>query len=569
MDRYYHIMDSVNNDPIKMETLELREFYDLIFKKHPQNDLVRKYDLEYVESQDLINRIDYAFEMKQSPWAKDLSFEDFCEYILPYRVGTEVLENWEQDYKSHFEHIFEKLDLNSDSALYIICDSISNMYKAHNYFYPINMPTVKPSYLKYASVAPCSDFTNLFVFIGRTFGIPTAVDFIPNWANHANGHEWSSIIYDGKSLDFMIGEKTSLNGHLRNFKIKFTKVFRKTYGIQPQSLALQAASDENIPPIFRNPRIKDVTTEYIFVTNLHINNLYKNDKRGKRIYVAVFNNKDWLPIDWGNIEDNGAIINNIGYEAIYLPVYYINNECVPAQYPIKVNKQADYNYLVPDKENLQTVILKRKYMEDRAWNFVDSLKGGKFQLSNDRHFSNYFEFNIPDTIEYNYQTININDRYRYIRYIPKPYTDGNIAEIEVYDKNGIQVNGEIIGTYVYTIDTFHDMEHAFDGNVLSYAICDRERGDQWVGLDLGKAVEISKILYLPRSDDNFIKDGELYELFYWDNKWVSLGQQTGCKQIQTLTYNNAPANALLLLKNLTKGVEERIFTYEDGKQVWW
>ena len=28
-------------------------------------------------------------------------------------------------------------------------------------------------------------------------------------------------------------------------------------------------------------------------------------------------------------------------------------------------------------------------------------------------------------------------------------------------------------------------------------------------------------------------------------------------------------NALFVLKNLTKGVETRIFTYENDEQVWW
>jgi hypothetical protein len=36
-----------------------------------------------------------------------------------------------------------------------------------------------------------------------------------------------------------------------------------------------------------------------------------------------------------------------------------------------------------------------------------------------------------------------------------------------------------------------------------------------------------------------------------------------------LLYENAPLNGLFLLRNLTIGVEERIFTYENGKQVWW
>lgn len=93
--------------------------------------------------------------------------------------------------------------------------------------------------------------------------------------------------------------------------------------------------------------------------------------------------------------------------------------------------------------------------------------------------------------------------------------------------------------------------------------------DTWAGLELNKSQQIKKIVYLPRNDDNFIRDGQLYELFYWDNKWVSLGQQKGDKATQILIYNNAPTNALFLLRNLSCGLEERIFTYENKRQVWW
>jgi len=69
--------------------------------------------------------------------------------------------------------------------------------------------------------------------------------------------------------------------------------------------------------------------------------------------------------------------------------------------------------------------------------------------------------------------------------------------------------------------------------------------------------------------DNFIKENEEYELFYWDkNQWNSMGKQIGTSK-QYLEYTNAPLNALFLLRNLTKGKEERIFTYENGQQDWW
>jgi hypothetical protein len=48
-----------------------------------------------------------------------------------------------------------------------------------------------------------------------------------------------------------------------------------------------------------------------------------------------------------------------------------------------------------------------------------------------------------------------------------------------------------------------------------------------------------------------------------------LGRQVGSRKTQELVYHNVPSGALLLLRNLTKGKEERIFTYENGEQVWW
>ena len=68
------------------------------------------------------------------------------------------------------------------------------------------------------------------------------------------------------------------------------------------------------------------------------------------------------------------------------------------------------------------------------------------------------------------------------------------------------------------------MKRAFDGNVLSSPKTVKTQTDAWVGLDLGRVVSVSKLVYLPRNDDNFIKEGELYELFYWDREWKSLGR---------------------------------------------
>ena len=89
----------------------------------------------------------------------------------------------------------------------------------------------------------------------------------------------------------------------------------------------------------------------------------------------------------------------------------------------------------------------------------------------------------------------------------------------------------------------------------------------WAGLDLGKSYRVSKAIYTPRNDVSFIYKDNIYELFYWDKGcWNSLGRQTAVAD--SLVYT-VPQNALLYLKNHTTGNDERIFEYENGKQIFW
>ena len=80
-------------------------------------------------------------------------------------------------------------------------------------------------------------------------------------------------------------------------------------------------------------------------------------------------------------------------------------------------------------------------------------------------------------------------------------------------------------------------------------------------------------LYIIQSTDYPAKGGtksalarDTYELFYFDFGWISLGKQVADKNY--ITYPGVPDNALLLLRDLSKGREERIFLYREGKQVW-
>ena len=86
-------------------------------------------------------------------------------------------------------------------------------------------------------------------------------------------------------------------------------------------------------------------------------------------------------------------------------------------------------------------------------------------------------------------------------------------------------------------------------------------------LDYGKLITVDNFIFMPRNDDNFIRIGDEYELFYHGGKmgWVSLGRKTATEP--WLIYNNMPKGALFHLHCLTRGEEEQVFHIENGVQV--
>lgn len=79
--------------------------------------------------------------------------------------------------------------------------------------------------------------------------------------------------------------------------------------------------------------------------------------------------------------------------------------------------------------------------------------------------------------------------------------------------------------------------------------------------------KVEKIQLMPRNDDNFIHEGDTYKLFYSAGVrgWISLGEKMVTSE-SFLMYK-APKNAVLWLKNKTRGKEEQIFIYKNGRQV--
>jgi len=430
----------------------------------------------------------------------------------------------------------------------------------------------RPTQLINIKKGACDDYTVLGTYIFRSLGIPSGIDYIPQWATRSLGHEWNVLRTGNNRIeDYSFGAYWDTIGYqMKSYEEKTSKIFQKTYAKQSDSPALQNEAGEILPSTFRNPCIKDVTDSYFNCKDLTVSFTQNPPKGRKYAYLCNFNNHDWVPVFWGRIENDKALFIKMGKDIVYLPVYYNQQGVKPAADPFILTKEGEIKQLTPDHSKTQTLILRRKYRPGNVPEKGQLLVGGRFQVANKPDFSDSLTvYVIKDIPEINYNSVNLDLKkpFLYFRFwSPQNSQGGQISEIEIYTNDSTKLTGKVIGNK--HCDAGWEAENAFDGDPLtSYQCVWGEQG--WVGLDFGKPVSIAYFRYLPRNDDNFIKEGEEYELFYWENyQWNSLGKQTGTSK-QYLEYTNAPLNALFWLRNLTKGHEERIFTYENGRQIWW
>ena len=88
----------------------------------------------YIDPAYLVTNIEWAFKVwREQPWGKNVPFGQFCEYVLPYRVGNEELVPWREKLYYQFMPIIEKHKNDSDIvkptyAAHLVLDSLFELH---------------------------------------------------------------------------------------------------------------------------------------------------------------------------------------------------------------------------------------------------------------------------------------------------------------------------------------------------------------------------------------------------------------------------------------------------------
>ena len=528
----------------------------------------------------LIDNIDWAFKVwKEQPWGKNVSFDDFCEYILPYRVGDEIIKPWREKIYNKFNPILDSIRNLPEAEDPIIVAQIilDSLNKKPFYFTELFSfgPHVGPDVVEWRS-GNCREGADLPIYVFRALGIPCGCDFMLLRGDSNVPHFWDFVLDKNGEAYYcsaMYGEGKLMP--LRNYWSIKAKVYRRNFGRDNKAIKKMEKSPKNIHPTFRYTNLKDVTRLYSgkFAQKLEIprENLYHELNEKEIVYLCGSSWMHWIPLAWTLSGKSDICFDNIeGGVTLRLAIYkdeklsYISD-------PFVLEKESRDIHFFTKSTEMEEVILINKYHQFIE-PFAHHMIGGVFEGSNNSDFKNCDTLHIIKEFPlrlYNKVTVSNKKKYRYLRYIGPPNSFCDISEVSFFkdEKDTIPLQGEIIGTPNGDKgDGKHEFTNVYDGDPYTSFTYYLPSGG-WAGLDLINPESISKITFTPRNRDNYIRIGDRYELFYSDHdQWISTGMQV--PDSDSLLYV-VPKGVLLYLKNHTRGTNERIFEYTNGKQIYW
>lgn len=529
--------------------------------------------------------------VETSPWAEGISNDVFNEYILPYKIDHELVDNWRQLLVDKNRRLlYENPQLNNMDSLYAY--HLRETYyalKSTNEFEPYYPAQANYSWLNLSREGDCSDRCRYVIYHLRAAGLPATYDYIPNWGNRPRArHAYVGLASKQQQLPSLLENKNDPENIINNlnaanvsdYKPKFKanevplnltiqyeksipKLYRQTWSQQPAMKALlTAVPEEQIYEGLIRPNMVDVTDQYLKTANLNI--WHKPFNKAQIAYLATFDIGGWIPVAFARFNWWGqANFTKMGKNILYLPLTCYNETLLPAGALFILDNEGHKQELACNYHQQIDMKLLRKFplFSYTAAHVVD-LKGCIIYGSNDYRFEEKEQLAIIDHYPFFMDTLKIAspNKYRFVKIESPEGKMIRLAELACFsDSAGVQVRcndiryqrGELKEQY----------RNLFDNKLDSYTM------GRALSMDLGKPVSISEIRICPRNDTNYIIPGNQYELFYWDNQWISAGKQTATTY--SLNYNKLPSGTLYWLRCLTEGREERTFTYENGKQIWW
>lgn len=549
--------------------------------------LQNKYDCKVLTASFIINHIDHVFEKWEVLPSKDKpSFDDFCEYVLPYRAisGYPLMDNVEE-YSNLMDKYMTGIPKDSITLLVERYNFVIN--ELRNFFptYPYN-DRIGYQELFFHGFHECTAIAHFGASILRSQAIPIAVEYNSAYKLWRGRHYHCSV--QDSLDDWLTFSPESGLPQYRNKNFEgCLNIYRFMFSEQKNTPFFLRGKNEFIPIQLRSPFIKDVTSEIMSVSSVSLP--IKINNSNKLAYLASFSselNQGIIPVTWGKINKilGRVAFKNVIPNSLYFPIYYNESgECQSFGNPFFVNMFGNIEEIKnTETDMLIDIIVTRKFpLKTNLAEKTKQLIGTVIIAANNPDFAPRDTIaTISDQLEPNFQDIALdmsNGPYQYYRIqTTNEYPYANIAEVQfltdtsynyinVIDPTPLPILHPLnknISSLIRLLDEPLEKilwKSEYDGNALT-----APSAYPTINYSLQEPQFVNVLRIMPLHADNGINIGDQYQLLYWnENKWENAGLQVA--EYNFLQYN-IPPNRLYLLKNLSKGKEESPFTINDQGQ---
>ncbi len=602
--------------------LSMKDKYDLLPNAEIKKTTTLS-DLQCIRADFLIDNIESAFdEWEHNPLLRNMDFETFKEFILPYRTNDESILYKRSDLRKRFKWLLKdstdirytieqyKAFVNKSRWINQFVDAKEQRIGLNDIF----LPKFKMD---------CYNMNSWTCNIFRACGIPIIFEYTPQWKDRDNPHFWScSPDSDQIYKPFSAPDNNLLEDWESDIKYA-GKVYRKTFAANKNTPYFLKGKEEYIPETLESPLLKDQTFRYHQTITLRIP--FEQAIPNKLAYLCFFNKEEELnPVAWGiiDIKNKEIVFEQVPLNTLFFPVYYDeNNDLTPITFPFILHtkgevksinmpltsnkennivdlklindklystknnkdKSSEFRYIsiAPDYSKFQTLHILRKYPEKRRMKMMqEKLIGGVFIAGNTDNGKFDTLFTLKESpLPYLQEIQFINEKkYHYYKFSAPNRGSVNISELEFIGKANSSyknIHPSPLPIFYEETNTIHDKnlikyqgdplktgtnyETAFDGNYDTYV------GSSSVGMFFPTPVTVTHIRFAPRNANNIINPGDRYALFYYDAGWKQISIIEA--KYNYLLFENVPSNTIYWLRNLSQGNEELPFFYHHGKQL--
>ncbi|WP_128546095.1 transglutaminase-like domain-containing protein [Larkinella soli] len=308
----------------------------------------RAEDLGSVEADYLIRNIDLAFQTAGERLRTGrLRFDDFCEYVLPYRMASEPLTDWRGQGLSRYATLLTTYE-NSEKRNVDISDSVNNDIRRDFKYGTATKPAQLLAWeeLMKQKTGNCWAMTMLVNYPLRSLGIPVTTDFVSRWSNNNGvGHAWNALqTGPGRWIPFMgceidVTDPLSFDpfGIYHEQRLP-AKIYRSTFSRNPEALVRQVEDHALIPDDLTFERYIDVTDQYLPTSTVAVP--LPGTGQPEIAYLATFSSGSWEPVYWAKPAGNRLTFPKMARSILYLPCTYQRDKGVsPIGNPLYVEKE--------------------------------------------------------------------------------------------------------------------------------------------------------------------------------------------------------------------------------------